>query len=137
MWYKSLFLATITTRIIILSSSILDNPTSQPTSQPTTALQEEISFNVTLSLDGISKSSLSSGSTDILIEALAVVVEGLDSDYISIATIIDVSSRRQLHNNNNIKLSSLSTRFVIAITAMVQKLGFVNSVTAYNSFKQR
>jgi len=93
---------------------------------------------VTLSLDGISKFNLSSGSTDILIDTLAVVVEGLDSDYISIVNIIDASSRRQLHSSKNIKLSSLSTtRFVIAITAMVQKLGFVNSVTAYDGFKQR
>ena len=93
---------------------------------------------MTLTLDGISKSSLSSGSTDILIETLADVVEGLDSDYISIVTTIDASSRRQLYNSNIIKLASLSTtRFVIAITAMVQKLGFVNSITAYDSFKQR
>ena len=98
-----------------------------------------MSFNVSVSLNGISKSDIISSpeSLDILVDTLADVIEYLNSNHILIATIIDDSSRRQLHNKTNIRLSSLSSRLVIVISVVAQKLGFQSSVTAYDSLKQR
>ena len=79
----------------------------------------------------------SPSSLDILVDTLADVIEYLNANHISIATIIDDSSRRQLHNKQSIRLSSFSSRLVIAISVVAQKLGFQSSVTAYDSLKQR